>query len=228
MTLPVRVSDWTGHEIRYCHNPDCRGEFSRDELADPAVCPRCGGPLFAMSAEERDALPPDTAFAKARYDKPNGVALFVSIVMSGKDSGSIHRPQACLVGQGLRIVGNCVVPVTMAGRPPLAIMVLDLMASPRVGPRDRTPPWQGRFGYWFVGQGRETPYDLVRVFWQYWDRLVRGVSHRWAYVGVMSGWQADASRSLSDMREFIAAFYPQVVIAGGDSPAPNTSRPASQ
>ena len=50
----------------------------------------------------RDILPADTGFSRKNYafvaDRTRDV--FLSIVLSGRDRTSIHRPELCLVGQG--------------------------------------------------------------------------------------------------------------------------------
>jgi hypothetical protein len=217
MQLPPAVGAWTGYELRYCHDLSCGGEFRLDELKDPAICPRCGAPLHAMTKVERDVLPPDTTFVKGRYTAGDGSTLFVSIVLSGGDSGSIHRPQACLTGQGLQITRSRVERVPLPGRPPLAIMLLDLLRRPNASDPRGPDARRGLFAYWFVGQERETPYHLARLFWLYWDRLFRGVSHRWAYIAVLSESGGDPARTLGRIRDFVAAFHPQVVLA---PPAP--------
>ena len=58
-----------------------------------------------VSAVERAILPPDTGYSRKNYisvqDRTQQV--FVSIVLSGRDRTSIHRPELCLVGQGWTI-----------------------------------------------------------------------------------------------------------------------------
>ena len=68
------------------------------------------------------------------------------------------------------------------------------------------------YAYWFVGQGRETPSHLWRMFWLAWDRVVHGVAHKWAYVAV-SGPRGEASdRYLEDVRDFIALLHDEIVL----------------
>ncbi|MFA5391948.1 MAG: hypothetical protein WC331_11065, partial [Candidatus Omnitrophota bacterium] len=42
------------------------------------------------------------------------------------------------------------------------------------------------FLYWFVGKDIATPHHWYRILHTDWDRVVHGVSHRWAYVIVSS------------------------------------------
>ncbi len=58
-----------------------------------------------VTAVERSILPPDTGYSRKNYvsvaDRSGQV--FVSVVLSGQDRTSIHRPELCLVGQGWAI-----------------------------------------------------------------------------------------------------------------------------
>lgn len=59
-----------------------------------------------VSAVEREILPADTGYSRKTYvavaDPRRQV--FFSVVLSGRDRTSIHRPELCLVGQGWTIV----------------------------------------------------------------------------------------------------------------------------
>ncbi len=60
-----------------------------------------------VTAVEREILPPDTGFARKNYVAVADPArpVFLSVVLSGRDRTSIHRPELCLVGQGWTITG---------------------------------------------------------------------------------------------------------------------------
>src|SRR5208337_3763291 len=65
------------------------------------------GSSVAPTAVERAVLPPDTGYSTKLYvsrEGPNRQVL-LSIVLSGRDRTSIHRPELCLVGQGWTIDG---------------------------------------------------------------------------------------------------------------------------
>jgi len=54
---------------------------------------------------ERDILPPDTEFEKRNYFSPADKSwLNCSIVLSGQDRTSIHRPEICLKAQGWDLI----------------------------------------------------------------------------------------------------------------------------
>lgn len=208
-TLPDTVGNWTGSEIRFCLNRECQKEFLMSELKDPKVCPVCGGPLGSMSLIEKEILPDDTLIVKKKYTNPEGRSLFASLVMSGVEQGSIHRPQLCLTGQGRDIISDEVISVDLPGRAPLGVMVLNLDQTIRGG--DVPMKSYQYYAYWFVGKDRETPHHLVRMFWMAYDRIMRNVAHRWAYLSVAGSRDVDgADLYLKEIDGFVHDFYPQI------------------
>jgi len=211
VALPEQLGDWTGREIRYCHNPQCLGEFVLQELPDKKRedCPKCGGKLHNMSLAEYDALPKDTVFVKTRYARPNGEEIFVAIVLSGRDRESIHRPERCLVAQGHAVVNSDVIQVPIEGARKLGVMVMESARS--VQTPQGVMPFNSFYAYWFVGQGRETPYHLARMFWLAWDRVVKSRAHKWAYVSV-AGRRGDDAAYRAMLSDFIRQLHAAIVL----------------
>jgi hypothetical protein len=211
VALPDQVGEWRGGEIRFCQGPTCGKEFVRSTLENPNVCPLCGSPLDAMTLGEKTLLPGDTIILKKKYADPLGQVVFVSIVMSGKERASIHRPQVCLVGQGNEIVKSRVLEVPMEHREPLDIMVLDMLSRYQTpdGQRHEAPHY---YAYWFVGKGRETPYHIQRMIWMATDRIFHNVSHRWAYISVNGLRQAGSDEYLEQIKTFVHDLYPEMAI----------------
>ena len=161
---------------------------------DPADLPSflAGGWLgedVPVSAAELEILPPDTGFARKNYvwlhDRTRQV--FVSIVLSGRDRTSIHRPELCLVGQGWTILdrfdhnfdypglGHAQVPATV-------LRVRREIAAPQGG-RVAVP---SLVAYWFVGRNRVVAGHWARMWWSAVDRLEHWQGSRWAYVVVQT------------------------------------------
>jgi hypothetical protein len=209
--LPDAIGAWTGQGIRYCQNPEHQQVYLTGDLDDPAVCPDCGAELYMMSLDERRILPPDTIILKKQYEREEGSPVQASIVLSGADRSSIHRPQLCLTGQGQDIVGEWTHEVPLEGRDPLRVRVLDM---------ERT--WRGEDGverrhafyyaYWFVGQDRETHSHYQRMFWMGYDRVFRNVAHRWAYLAVSGVRDREADQHVAEIDEFIQTMYPRMVL----------------
>jgi len=220
MALPPKLGAWSGTELRFCHNTACLKEFTLGQLKAPDKCPACGAELYTMSLVEYESLPKDTDFLKGRYTNSVGEEVFVSIVLSGRERESIHRPERCLVGQGNSIERSAVQQVPQAGQAPLGVMVLETTRP--VDVRSGKRVLYGYYAYWFAGQGRVTPYHWERMFWLGWDRIVHSVAHRWAYIAIAGRRDADTPKFHEQIASFTAALYPALRLA---PPAPAAGKP---
>ena len=215
MELPKDVGGWVGDELRFCHNADmCDRNFAHNgiylsELEIPDICPDCGEKLYKMSRAEYEALPKDTEFLKSAYTNDTGARVFTSIVLSGTARDSIHRPQRCLKGQGNTLNGEYTLEVPLEGRDPLKVRVVK--TSRVYQTQDGQVEYYGYYAYWFVGQDRETPYHLGRMFWLAWDRVVRSCANRWAYIAVSGKREEEGTAYEADIIDFIQAVYPYVL-----------------
>lgn len=213
MALPDQVGEWSGQDIRFCLNPVCQRDWFLADITN-GVCPACGGDVSTMTKAEKDLLPADTILLKKQYKTPSGQSLFVSIVLSGSERASIHRPQICLVGQGNEIVDSNVLPVDLPGRDPVEVMVLDLIrrAQDSGGVQREMPTY---YAYWFVGKGRETPYHIQRMIWMATDRILHNVSHKWAYIAVAGVRKpGDDAAYKQQIAGFVRDLYPQLLADG--------------
>jgi len=211
VALPPQLGVWHGAELRFCHNAACLKDFALDHLPDPAKCPACGAELFTMSLVEYESLPKDTGFLKGKYTNSVGEDVFVSIVLSGRERESIHRPERCLVGQGNSIEGSLVLQVPLAGQAPLGVMVLKTTRP--VDVRSGKRVLNGYYAYWFAGHGRVTPYHWERMFWLGWDRIVHSIAHRWAYIAIAGRRDADSEKYQEQIVSFTAALYPALQLS---------------
>lgn len=216
MQLPDALEDgWVGNELRYCHNKECYsepsayGQYYVRDLNIPDICPDCGENLFNMSWAEYGVLPKDTEFIKSAFTNEAGNRMFTSIVLSGQDRSSIHRPQRCLKGQGNSIVDERFIDVPMEGRKSLQVAVIEIERMRNTA--DGHQQYHGYYAYWFVGQDRETASHYSRMFWLGWDRVVRSVSHRWAYIAVQGEREAEGREYEQEISGFIQLIYPSLV-----------------
>jgi exosortase len=127
---------------------------------------------------EHHFLPDDTEFAKKEYLSAAPTPVTCEIVLTGAERSSIHRAEACLLGQGWTIVGTEEVNVPVASHRAQRVKLLRLSKS-----RDGQQLF-GYFLYWYVGADRVTDDTFSRIFLTSWDQLTRGVNHRWAYLTV--------------------------------------------
>lgn len=223
--LPERVGPWVGHELLFCQDDRCLREFTADAVADRRRCPACGSELGPLALGERRVLPADTVISRRRYIGPDGQPIVATIVLSGRERASIHRPEICVVGQGFRSDATGVESVPLPGRGPLELMGLDLARGPR-RPDGRSAGPLSHFAYWFVGKGRETPHHFQRMWWQMTDRVFHSVSHRWAYISLHTPRQERSDAHLRRIREFVRQLYPLIQPASGSPPGAVSTRRA--
>jgi hypothetical protein len=134
---------------------------------------------------ELDLLPKDTEFARRYYDDSHGHQINCSIVLSGAEQRSIHRPEACLVGQGWTIVGQQDVPIQLESGHPLVVRNLSVERQV-VTPDNQHVTVRAFYMYYFVGDNITTPSHFTRILLSNWDRVVHNRAHRWAYVSMFS------------------------------------------
>ncbi len=187
---------------------------------DPAPLPAFLGADWVgqdvpVSAVERAILPPDTGYARKNYvsvqDRTHQV--YLSIVLSGRDRTSIHRPELCLVGQGWTIQGRRAHAFRYPGPGPASIpatvLRVEREVTPRPGQRMVVP---SLVAYWFVGRGRVVATSWERVLWGTIDRLRHLQGHRWAYVVVQTtafdGDAAALARLQAVLDQTLPAFEP--------------------
>ncbi len=142
-----------------------------------------------ITAIERTVLPPDTGFSRKNYVSLRNLneRVLVSIVLSGRDRTSIHRPEICLVGQGWTIADRTAHefsrPDDPAARVPATVLRIEREFTTPRGEKVKVP---ALFAYWFVGADRIVASNPARVFYASFDRLRHLQAHRWAYVVVQT------------------------------------------
>lgn len=139
------------------------------------------GRAVAVSAVEREVLPADTGFSKRQYLPIGGVGpgVFLSVVLSGRDRTSIHRPELCLVGQGWTIVDRREQPLRI-GTATITASVLSVRRE-AVTKRGRVEVPQVVV-YWFAGGDATVASHWGRFGVDAWNRLAHGRVDRWAYI----------------------------------------------
>lgn len=212
MVLPPALDDWKGEPLLFCHAESCQKEFTGDQIkGDPEKCPECGGPLYRMTLGEWEALPKDTEFTKAIYKNSAGASVFASIVLTGRDRESIHRPERCIVGQGHRIesIRTLDVPISADHTLKATIILTRRQWSTAQGVVNGQ---EGYYLYWFVGQGRETYSHWWRMGWLAWDRIVNSVAHKWAYVAVSGHREPGSDSYIREIQSFVPPLYKAIVL----------------
>jgi EpsI family protein len=181
---------------------------------DPVALPNFLGLDWAgqnapVTSVEREILPPDTGFSRKNYVslRDRNQQVFVSIVLSGRDRTSIHRPELCLVGQGWTIRGaephRFRVPA--AGDFPATLLRIEREATTRHGQQVVVP---ALLAYWFVGADRVVATHWERMLFSATDRLRHLQSHRWAYIVVQTHALDGEAAALARMQEVLDGTLP--------------------
>jgi EpsI family protein len=186
---------------------------------DPAPLPEFIGTEWIgqrvdVTPAEREVLPPDTGYSRRNYvsvqDRSRQV--FVSIVLSGRDRSSIHRPELCVVGQGWNIVDRTeqTLRVGPGDELPVTLLRIQRELSGRGGERVTVSCW---LAYWFVGRDAEMPSHAGMIWHSSLDRLLHFRADRWAYVMAQTplanepGGEAAGLRQIEDV---LSAVWPQL------------------
>ena len=169
------------------------------------------GQRAEVTAIEREVLPSDTGFSRMNYIslRNRSQSVFLSIVLSGRDRTSIHRPEICLVGQGWTISGREMRVFAWPGRPEAAIKASVLRTEREFtnnqGQQVKVP---ALYAYWFVGTDKTVATSWERVLDTSLDRLLRLQSHRWAYVIVQTHALDGEPAALARMQEVLNQTLP--------------------
>jgi hypothetical protein len=197
--LPRQVGDWQGLIPLFCQQEDCLFSLQvSNSMTTNSLCPKCGGKLSRISLAERKQLPSGTKIKKMTYQK-GSQKIFVSMVITGHERSSIHRPQWCLPGQGLSIQKTQVITLKTHGGRNFRVSVLDTVPEKRIY-------GGGLFAYWFADKNHETPLHRQRLFWMAYNDLILGVRRPWIYVSI---WCPGEIRESTHIRleNFLKDFY---------------------
>lgn len=185
---------------------------------------------IAPSQIETNVLPADTSFGKRFYFNTNS-QLLVTVVLMGADRTSIHKPQYCLEGAGLRIdhAATAELKIPVARPQPYDLPVIKLVATREVPDANgRLVTQRGIYVYWFVADdvlsGDKSGAERM---WGMAKHLLRtGELQRWAYVScfaICQPGQEDAT--YERVRQFIAASVPEFQLTPKAGDAVATAKP---
>ncbi len=195
--LPERIGDWQGERLYYSTDPEVTRAFREADIIEAGICPVSGAPLDTVSAAERRLLPADVEIERRLYrDEGGDVYRHVIMLVTGASREGIHRPEWCLVAQGVRIGTLRYVAAKDANGERFDVAVYPMY--PRQAP-DTVRPNQF-FVYWFEGPDAHTPYNWARILRMGLDRLWYGKVQRWAYFSI----QLNLPRGADDADAHIA------------------------
>lgn len=146
------------------------------------VAPAWRGETAAVTEIERETLPADTGFSRLNYvsTRNRAAQVYISLVLSGRDRTSIHRPELCLLGQGWSIVARSshVFSHPEGGEVPATVLHIE---RELLTPKGERVVLHALYCYWFVGRDEVVATHLERI-WHTILNTFRGRADRWAYV----------------------------------------------
>ncbi|HND61256.1 MAG TPA: EpsI family protein [Opitutaceae bacterium] len=160
-----------------------------------------------ISPVEREILPPDTGYSRRDYVAVANAQdrVYVSVVLSGRDRTSIHRPELCLVGQGWTIMSSTSQDLAWkGGRFPVTLLQVRREVQTPRGPVI-VPQL---VAYWFVGGDTIVGSHWRRLAVDAWNRVVHGRADRWAYVLVQADARDGEAAALVRMRSVLDQVLP--------------------
>lgn len=167
-----------------------------------------GGRHAEVTAVERAILPPDTGYSRKVYVSLGAPApaVFVSVVLSGRDRTSIHRPELCLVGQGWTIAEQRAHRFSRAGGEAFPATVLRVQRE-RATPRGREIVPE-LVAYWFVTGDTVVANHWQRLVLDAWNRVAHRRVDRWAYVLVQTDATDGEAAALARFEAVLAGTLP--------------------
>lgn len=158
-----------------------------------------------VTAVEREILPPDTGFSRMIYRPAKlGPGVFLSIVLSGRDRTSIHRPELCLVGQGWTLRDRAEHQFSLPDHRRFPVTLLHV-ERPSVG---SGRPSTQLVAYGFVASDRVVAGHWERLAWDTWNRLSHLRADRWAYVLVQTEANDGDVAALARIQSVLAGALP--------------------
>lgn len=160
-----------------------------------------------VTAVEREVLPPDTGYSRRTYTALHrpGQQVFVSIVLSGRDRSSIHRPELCVEGQGWTIRNSFAHNFRWAasnGAGAVTELPATVLRVERISANGKAKV-PSLLAYWFVGADTVVATHGQRMLRGAWDRLRHGRADRWAYVLVQTDAVDGDAAALARMQEVL-------------------------
>jgi EpsI family protein len=219
--LPEEVGEWKAVEAFVCAqclkeleqaarerrepgHPETRMAYGAEEVKDNR-CPVHHLPLtrtseLPISFLVKNSLPAGTLFFRKLYRKPieaNSRArdVVVTVVTSGKDKRSIHRPERCLPAQGWMLVSRDRLAFPMKRRWEASFKPTRLVLQDKEGRR-------GVALYWYMSRRKWTGSNLERLLRGWWDRVFEGVNYRWSYALLFSPVQETAAETTREIALF--------------------------
>ncbi|MCB1278257.1 exosortase/archaeosortase family protein [Prosthecobacter sp.] len=193
------------------------------------------GREYEMTAQEKNLLDEGVRLSRNVYASSTGRQIMATVILSGFEKRSLHRPEVCLPNQGWTVTDRTPIPLRLEDGREITVMMMRIFrdVEPRPGVRIRT---RALNFYWYIGSnGTTCPEHYEHVFLSYYDSVFRNIQHRWAMASIyvplpeQRVGQEDPIIELSameDSRAFIAQLAPAFMLKNQDL-ATGSNPPAS-
>ena len=218
LVMPDQLGGYKAERLFFCTSDQCSRAFRESAITSvtngvttlASTCPECGTTLSPISIGEAKLLPDNTPIFRREYVREGHPDIQATVVFSGIERRSIHRPQVCLVSQGNRITDEYPYDVKIGKNSTLRIRVLEIQQA--FGSKDEKEKQtivSSVYAYWLFNPERETDSHLERFLHMAIDNSFRNYRPRWAYVSICLNRDPrkpdDWKRELD---EFVPLLYP--------------------
>jgi hypothetical protein len=216
-SMPDEIGGYKAVKILFCLNDQCAYAFRETDLMTTVdgekkvadECPKCGALLSPVSIGEEKLLPNNTPIFRREYTKQGRPPILVTIVFSGIERRSIHRPQICLVSQGNRILNEYSRNFNIDKKKKLQLRILEIHQIFGSGDDQETVVLPAIYTYWLFNPERETDSHWKRFLYMAIDNSFRNYRPRWGYVSIsIPRNQTNPDAWNRQLDEFLPFLYP--------------------
>jgi exosortase len=136
-----------------------------------------------MTPKEKNLLDEGVKLMRTLYISPSR-QIIATVILSGFEKRSLHRPEVCLPNQGWTVTERMPVSLHLEDGRDIDIMMMRIFrdVEPQPGVRIRT---RAINFYWYIGSDGTTCADhYEHVFLSYFDAVFRNIQHRWAMASI--------------------------------------------
>jgi len=216
LTMPAELAGYRAERVLFCVSDQCSRAFRESALRvetngvveTATACLVCASPLAPISIGEMKLLPDNTPIFRREYIREGSPSVQATVVFSGIERRSIHRPQICLVSQGNRITNEYDYEVMNGPDTTLQVKVLELQ---QVFEDEAGTPFSvfSIYAYWLFNPERETNSHWRRFLHMAVDNAIRSYRPRWGYVSISIPYDPRTPETWKQqLNEFVPLFYP--------------------
>jgi exosortase len=136
----------------------------------------------APDQRETNMLADDVKILRNYYLLPSGGNVACSVVLSGGERRSLHRPEVCLPAQGWNVTDKSRLSLQLANGRKVEAMLVRMLRD-YAGPDGKPMRMKALNVFFYAGsEGVTTPDYYDHVLLSYLHALTRNLNHRWALV----------------------------------------------